>query len=120
MPPPPRTVPAGMPDLPLHAFARDLIDGTELGTLELDATGAALGSRGRAGGLWRTSLEAEWRPIDRLGIGAELGTAGALDGAAPREPQAFTSRGAFSYVVLRDRPRNDLRPSRDVVAPSIR
>jgi hypothetical protein len=81
------------------------VDGTEIGTLEFDVTGAALASRASRTGLYRSSLEAEWRPLDRLGLGAELATNGTLDGASPLSPSAFVPRGAASYVVLRDRER---------------
>jgi hypothetical protein len=81
------------------------VDGTEIGTLEVDVTGAALASRASRKGLYRSSLEAEWRPLDRLGVGAELAATGTLDAASPLAPRAFVPRVAGSYVVLRDRER---------------
>jgi len=79
-------------------------DATDVGTLEIDLTGAAL--RSPSSGLWRSAVEAEWRPIDRLGVGAEIGTSGVLDGTSPHGPDAYEPRGAVSWVVGRDAPRN--------------
>ncbi len=83
------------------------VDATEIGTLEVDVTGSTIrpNQRGRAG-TWASALEAEWRPVDRLGLGAELSMGDATNGLAPRAPTNIGTRVAASYVFLRDLRRN--------------
>jgi hypothetical protein len=78
------------------------VDAVETGTLEFDATGAALGARSRNAGTWRGGVEAEWRAVDRLGIGVEMSVAGPLDRRGLHAPSTYEPRGAVSYVFARD------------------
>lgn len=78
------------------------VDGTEVGTLELDATGLLLRPRGTGPGLWGTALEGEWRAVDRLGIGGELALGGTTSAFKPTSANVYTPRIAGSYVVFRD------------------
>ena len=78
------------------------IDAVETGTLEIDVTGALVRGRGGRGGGWAAGFEAEWRAIDRLGLGGELSTGGATTGLSPETPAVTSMRGAASYVFLRD------------------
>ena len=79
------------------------IDSVEVGSLEVDWSGALLRPRaaGRMG-VWSTTLEAEWRALERLGLGAEFAAAGASNGAAPRAASLYGGRLAASYVLMRD------------------
>jgi hypothetical protein len=78
------------------------IDGKQATTLEFDLTAGALRSTRTRAGVWRSALEAEWRPFDRAGMGVELETVGTLDDARPTGAVHLAPRGALSYVVLRD------------------
>ena len=78
------------------------IDALEVGSLEFDLTPAYLRAQHSSAGLWTTGLEAEWRPIDRLGVGAEVDLAGALDGSTFVPPAHVVPRASLSYVFLRD------------------
>lgn len=82
------------------------VDAAEVGTLEVDLTGATLASRkpGRAGN-WSSEIEAEWRPVDRLGLGGGLASQGPTSGLSPTSAKAVTPRLAASYVFVRDRSR---------------
>jgi hypothetical protein len=82
------------------------IDGTTVGTVEMDVTGTFLHARAQpGGGLWDSGIEAEWRAVDRLGLGLELSASGAISGNAPRGAGAYRPRGAMSWVLVRDLPR---------------
>jgi len=78
------------------------IDAVDVGSFELDLNAAALRSADTRTGLWRSSLEFEWRALDRLGIGGELATGAASDGWSPASPSVLSPRGTVSYVAARD------------------
>jgi hypothetical protein len=82
------------------------IDAIKIGTLELDLTGVMLKPHNlRTNGIWSSGFEAEWRPMDRLGLGGELSTGSATNGVAPNAPTMYVPHAAASYVFLRDRAR---------------
>jgi hypothetical protein len=81
------------------------VDGTRVGTLEVDLAGAALAPHGTGSGSWSSELEAEWRPIDRLGVGASLSAEGTTTGLGPDTAKSVFPRVAASYVIVRDRTR---------------
>src|SRR4051812_37807857 len=60
------------------------VDSRESGTLEFDTTQTAVHARNNRNGIWRSTIEAEWRPFARAGVGADLGLGGPLDGASPK------------------------------------
>jgi hypothetical protein len=77
------------------------IDGTTVGTIEMDATGTFLHARAQpGGGLWDSGIEAEWRAIDRLGLGLELSATGSVSGSYGAV--TYRPRGAISWVLMRD------------------
>lgn len=78
------------------------VDGREAPTIEFDLTPGLLRAQHSNAGLWKNGLEAEWRPFDRFGVGAELDATGSLDGWKPVGPVDIDARGALSYVFLRD------------------
>src|ERR1041385_250115 len=79
------------------------LDATAIGTIEADLSGSAMKPRNaERGGNWTSELEAEWRPIDRIGIGAALVADGQTSGLWPTSVRAVTPRAAVSYVSLRD------------------
>jgi len=78
------------------------IDGREHPTIEFDLTPGVFHAMHTSAGFWRVGLESEWRPVDRVGVGLELDTLGALDDAKAVGAVHFVPRGALSYVVLRD------------------
>jgi hypothetical protein len=78
------------------------IDSRHPQSLEFDFTPGVFRSTETGKGFWHVGLELEWRPFDRLGVGAELEPVGALDGAKPVGAVHFVPRGALSYVLLRD------------------
>lgn len=82
------------------------VDATAIGTIETDLTGATIAPRNspRAGS-WTSGVEAEWRPIDRLGIGGGLVTGGGTSGLVPESVTALTPHVAASFVSLRDQRR---------------
>lgn len=82
------------------------VDARRVGTLEMDVAGSSLAPRGtlRSGG-WSSEIEAEWRPIDRWGVGAGLAISGPTSGLAPVSAKELTPRISASYLVVRDRPR---------------
>lgn len=77
------------------------IESREAGTLELDTTHTMVHARNNANGVWRSTLEAEWRPFGRLGVGGDLGYGGTMNGASLRDP-ALSARGTLSYAFLQD------------------
>lgn len=80
------------------------VDATRTGTIELDLTGEALAARNPSNfGTWASELEAEWRPVDRLGLGGGFGVGGPTSGISPSAMSTSTARGAVSYVFVRDR-----------------
>jgi len=82
------------------------VDATRTGTIEVDLTGEALSATStRYSGTWASEIEAEWRPVDRLGLGGGFGLGGPTSGISPSSASAFTSRVAASYVFVRDRER---------------
>jgi len=79
------------------------VDATKTGTLEIDVTGASLAAREpHEHGSWSSELEGEWRPIDRLGLGASLALNGETAGITPSDVAALSPRAAASYVFVRD------------------
>jgi len=82
------------------------IDGRDFPTIEFDLTPGVFRSTRSRAGFWHTGLETEWRPLDRVGVGLELDSVGALDGPKPVGAVHFVPRAALSYVFLRDFARN--------------
>lgn len=82
------------------------VDAYRAGTLEMDLTATSLASRSAArAGAWSSEIEAEWRAVDRFGLGFGLATAGPTSGLSPVSATAVIPRAAASFVFLRDRPR---------------
>jgi hypothetical protein len=86
-----------MPEPLLGESITDL-DGAKAGEVEIDLNGMTL-RRATTGGAWSSSLEAEWRALERLGLGLEVGFGGPLGSPGGA---ALSLRVAASFVLLHD------------------
>ena len=88
-----------MPEPLLTESITDL-DGLDANEVELD--GNAFGGRSAAAAtVWQSSLEAEWRALERLGLALEVG----LSGATGSPSSAVVSlQPAVSFVLVHDQP----------------
>jgi hypothetical protein len=89
---------ARMPE-PLLGESITDIDGVEAGELEIDLTGLGL-HRSGGGALYRSSLEAEWRALSRLGLALDLGLV--TPPGAGGVSQAVSARASAAVILLHD------------------
>jgi len=104
-----RTARAGESTIPEPVVEENItdVDASRVGTVEVDFTGSMLAPRAAPKtGSWSSELEAEWRPVDRLGLGAGVAWGGSTSGFSPTSAGAVVPRVAASYVFVRDRPRH--------------
>lgn len=99
-----RAARAGEDTLPEPVIQENItdIDALDVGSLELDLTPRYVRAQHSSSGLWATGLEAEWRPIDRVGIGGEVEVSGELDASKFLAPAHVVPRASASFVFLRD------------------
>ena len=90
---------ARMPEPLLTESITDL-DGAVTGEVEIDVGASAL-RRANGPGQWQSSVEVEWRALERLGLALELGVGRVLDSA--RSP-AISVRPAASWVLIHSQP----------------
>ena len=90
---------AKMPEPLLTESITDL-DGARAGEVEVDVNGLVL-RRTSAVRQWQTSVEAEWRALERLGLALDLGVGRVLDGATS---PAISVRPAASWVLTHSQP----------------
>ncbi len=90
---------AKMPEPLLTESITDL-DGTHAGEVEIDLNGAA-SRRTSAPRQWQSSVEIEWRALERLGLALDLGVGGVLDAASS---PVVSFRPAASWVLLHSQP----------------
>ena len=99
-----RVVRAGGEHLPEPVLQENItdIDARDVGDVEFDFTPGYVHAQHSSSGLWATGFEAEWRPIDRLGIGGEVELSGDLAGARFLAPVHVVPRLSASFVFVRD------------------
>ncbi len=90
----PTAVRTKLPEPLLSESITDL-DGAEAGEIELDATGVSSFRRSTSGA-WQSSVEIEWRALERLGLALELGLGGTIGSASST---VFAVRPAASFVI---------------------
>ncbi len=88
-----------MPEPLLTESITDL-DGTRAGEVEIDVTASAL-HRETGAGQWQSSVEVEWRALERLGLALDLGVGRALDSAMST---VISVRPAASWVLIHSQP----------------
>ena len=90
---------ARMPEPLLTESITDL-DGALAGEVEIDVSASVL--RGTTGpGQWQSSVEVEWRALERLGLALELGVGRVLDSAMST---VISVRPAASWVLMHSQP----------------
>jgi len=90
---------ARMPEPLLTESITDL-DGARAGEVEIDVNGSAI--RRRTGvRQWQSSVEVEWRALERLGLSLDLGVGRVLDGAAS---PVVSVHPAASWVLMHSQP----------------
>ncbi len=94
-----RPVRAKMPEPLLTESITDL-DGSGAGEVEVDVNGSAL-RRTTAVRQWQSSVEVEWRALERLGLALDLGVGRVLDGATS---PVLSVRPAASWVLTHSQP----------------
>jgi hypothetical protein len=82
-----------MPEPLLTESITDL-DGTRAGDVEIDVSTSAL-RRETGAGQWQSSVEVEWRALERLGLALDLAVGRALDSAT-----VISVRPAASWVLM--------------------
>jgi len=90
---------AKMPEPLLTESITDL-DGARAGKVEVDVNGLVL-RRTSAVRQWQTSVEVEWRALERLGLALDLGVGRVLDGATS---PAIGVRPAANWVLTHSPP----------------
>jgi len=90
---------ARMPEPLLTESITDL-DGTRAGELEIDVSGSVL-RRSTGTGQWQSSVEVEWRALERLGLALDLGVGRVLDSATS---PVLSVRPAASWVLTHSQP----------------
>src|SRR2546425_5121584 len=87
---------AKMPEPLLTESITDL-DGARAGEVEVDVNGLVL-RRTSAVRQWQTSVEVEWRALERLGLALDLGVGRVLDGRSEEHTSELQS---LAYLVCR-------------------
>jgi len=95
-----RPVRAKMPEPLLTESITDL-DGSEAGEVEVDVNGSVLRRTTTGVRQWQSSVEVEWRALERLGLALDLGVGRVLDGAAS---PVMSVRPAASWVLMHSQP----------------
>ncbi len=90
---------AKMPEPLLTESITDL-DGERAGEVEVDVNGSAF-RRTSAVRQWQSSVEVEWRALERLGLALDLGVGRILDGATS---PVMSVRPAASWVLTHSQP----------------
>jgi hypothetical protein len=95
----PSTLRGKMPEPLLTESITDL-DGTRAGEVEIDVSASAL-HRETGAGQWQSSVEVEWRALERLGFALDLGVGRAFDSA---RSTVVSVRPAASWVLMHAQP----------------